>query len=399
MTSPWARGQAGVARARERSPLLDHAVLTARHYSRVDGSGLAGSVTYYAFLSFFPILAIAFFVVGLVSRLYPQARDNLVTAVDTLLPHILGNGDGEIRMSTIQNAAGTAGLFGLVGLLYSGLGWLSGMRRALEEVFEMPRSQYPSLVRGKLRDLASLTVIGVTLLLAVALTGVTGASSTWLLDLVGLGHELALVVLALGTVVGIGTNTLLFATLFRLLARPPTPAPALWQGALLGAVGFEVLKLGSTALLASTRGRPAFQALGIALILVVWINYFSRVVMVAAAWAHTSAPARAAREATGAALPAAVVERVPARGREGRADPRLAFVAGAVTALGLVGLLRRRRPAAGTPDRRKCHTTRVPRRAEARDKLLCRPRRPAWCHACSVGSGGVRVSEGRQERR
>jgi membrane protein len=348
MSSPLARGREALQRARERSPLLDHAVRTAEHYGRVDGNGLAGSVTYYAFLSFFPILAIAFFVVGLVARLYPQARDNLVTAIDALLPHILGNADGEIHLSTIQNAAGTAGFFGLVGLLYSGLGWLSAMRQALEEVFEMPRSQYPGFVAGKLRDLASLVVVGLVLVLTVAVTGVTGAASTWLLDLVGLGHELAWVVLVLGVAVGVGADTVLFATLFRMLARPVTPRGALWQGALLGGVGFEVLKLSSTLLLASTRGRPAFQALGIALILVVWINYFSRVVMLAAAWAHTSVSARAAsaRSRVPAREDAARVEAGTVGGSARpapRIDPRVAFGAGAAAALGLVAMLRRRR--------------------------------------------------------
>jgi membrane protein len=336
MASPLARGKAQVSRARERWALFDHAVRTARHYSRVNGSGLAGSVTYFAFLSFFPILALAFFVVGIVSRLYPEARGNLVTAVGTMLPNILGSGDGEIRLDTIQSAAGTAGLFGAIGLLYSGLGWLSGMRSALEAVFEMPRSEFPSYVRGKIRDLALLLIVGLTLLLSVAVTGVVTGSSSRVLDVVGLGHDLAWLVHGIGAVVGIAANMLLFYTLFRLLARPVTPRRALWQGAGLGALGFEALKLGSTLLLASTRGRPAFQAFGIALIVLIWINYFSRVVMVAAAWAHTSAPARAPSAETVRVVPMTPVA-------TSRLDPRVAFGAGAASALGLVALLRRRR--------------------------------------------------------
>jgi membrane protein len=292
MTAPLTRAKAAVARARESWPLLDHAVLAGQHYSRVNGSGLAGSVTYYAFLSFFPILALAFFVVGFFSKLYPAARDNLVTAIGTVLPHIIGSGEGQIRLATVQDAAGTAGLVGAVGLLYSGLGWLSGMRAALETVFELPRSGHPSLVRGKLRDLAFLVVVGATLLVSVTVTGLVTGSSSWLLDLVDLEHDLSWLVHVLGAVVGVAANSVLFYLLFRLLARPVTPPRALWQGALLGAVGFEVLKLGSTLLLASSRGRPAFQVFGIALIVLVWINYFSRVVMFAAAWAHTSPAAR-----------------------------------------------------------------------------------------------------------
>ena len=89
----------------------------------------------------------------------------------------------------------------------------------------------------------------------------------------------------------------LFFAFFRLLARPGRRRTrSLWSGALLGAVGFEVLKQLSCLLLASTEGSPAFQAFGIALILLVWINYTSRVVLYAAAWAHTTAEAREIRE-------------------------------------------------------------------------------------------------------
>ena len=117
---------------------------------------------------------------------------------------------------------------------------------------------------------------------------------------------------------------------------------------------FELLKQLSTFLLASTARSDAFQAFGIALILVVWINYFSRVVVFAAAWAHTSRPARAAREA--ATVPeqmpegprmdlAAAAEGLGAiegAGTDAR-SPKAAFAAGAASMLGLVALLRRRR--------------------------------------------------------
>ena len=90
---------------------------------------------------------------------------------------------------------------------------------------------------------------------------------------------------------------MLFFALFKLLAEPHGPPARSGRAALLGAVGFEILKQVSTLLLASTKGQPAFQAFGIALILLVWINYFSRLVLYAAAWAYTTPEARALRQA------------------------------------------------------------------------------------------------------
>ena len=369
MPSVVARVKAGVQTARRRSPLLDHIVRMQEHYGRVNGSGQAGAVTYFAFLSFFPILALAFFVVGYVADVYPQAQDNLINGIDQVLPGIVGNGDGEIKISTIEGAATTVGLLGLLGLLYAGLGWLSGMRTALQTVFELPRNEYPNFVVGKLRDLLLLAIVGVTLLVSVAISGVVVRFSDKVLDLLGLGHQLSWVVTLIGLAIGVLTNMLLFYAFFRLLAQPEEPRRALWQGALLGGVAFEVLKQASSYLLAATKNQPAFQAFGIALILLVWINYFSRIVMYAASWAHTTVAARQARDERAAPTPtdtlalrarvAAVRSGVPAGAvsalaggepdgepdagsRRHRLDPRVAFGAGAAAALGLVAAVRRR---------------------------------------------------------
>ncbi|WP_151083209.1 YihY/virulence factor BrkB family protein [Nocardioides cynanchi] len=354
MASPLARAKALLGRARERSALVDHLVRMQAHYGRVNGSAQAGAVTYFAFLSFFPILALAFFVVGYLARMDSSAQDNLVRAVQQVLPGIVSSRNpppnGEISIRSIEDAAGTVGLIGLAGVIYSGLGWLSGMRSALEVVFEMPRNEYPNFFVGKLRDLVTLVIIGVTLMLSVAVTGAVVGYSDKLLELLGLGRQLSWLVHLGGVVVGIGADMLLFYALFRLLARPRTPRRALWQGALLGGIGFEVLKLGSSYLLRATQHQPAFQAFGIALVLLVWINYFSRVVMYAAAWAHTSRPARAARDAVPApagpappAEPPRAVAPAPSVAAAGRADPRLAFVVGAATAWAVAALARRRR--------------------------------------------------------
>ncbi len=347
MPSPLARGKAALGRARATSPLVDHLVRMQQHYGRVNAGSQAGAVTYFAFLSFFPILALAFVAVGYIARYFPDAQSNLVDGIEEVFPGLIGSGSGQITLQSIQQAAATIGIIGVATLIYAGLGWLSGMRTALQVVFELPHDRRPSYVIGKLRDLLTLAVVGTTLFVSVAVSGVITRFSTRVLDLAGLDHDLSWTVELVAVVVAMAATTLMFFVLFKVLARPHTPDRALWQGALLGSVAFEVLKQLSSVLLAATQRSPAFQAFGIALILLVWINYFSRIVMYAAAWAHTSRSARAAR---GAERSPAVTA-VPAQDRDpvgelaGRhgPDPRLVFGAGAATALGLVALARRRR--------------------------------------------------------
>jgi membrane protein len=337
-----------LATIRERRPFLDHVLRMQEHYGEAKGSQQAGAVTYFGFLSFFPIMALAFFAVGYISDVYPDAQDALVDAINTVLPGIVGEGDNEISLKEIQDAAGTVGLIGLVGVLYAGLGWLSAMRDGLFVMFEKPAFQQPSFVIGKLRDLITLVVVGVVLLLSVGISGGVTSFSKELLESVGLGTELGWLLSLLAIVVGLATSMLLFYVMFRLLGDPDLPQRSLWSGALVGAIGFEVLKQLSSLLLSVTEGQPAFQAFGIALILLVWINYFSRVVMYAAAWAYTTAEARALRpDVADAVQGPSTPSLAPLVAAQDGAAPKKEWAApaagGAAAMLALVALVRRRR--------------------------------------------------------
>ena len=88
---------------------------------------------------------------------------------------------------------------------------------------------------------------------------------------------------------------LLFYTLFRLLAGPPTPRRACGRAPCWAPSASRRSSWAPRYLLVSTRGTAGVPGFGIALILLIWINYFSRVVMYAAAvGAHLGAgPGRA----------------------------------------------------------------------------------------------------------
>ena len=73
-----------------------------------------------------------------------------------MLPGIIGGGENEISLDDIRGFSGLAGVIGLAGVLYSGLGWVSALRDALIAVFELPDNEQPSFVLGKLRDLLTL---------------------------------------------------------------------------------------------------------------------------------------------------------------------------------------------------------------------------------------------------
>src|SRR5687768_242276 len=130
-----------VAEARERRPLLDQVVRTVEHYGAVKGNIQAGAVTYFAFISFFPVLALAFAVIGFVARVYDGAESDLVDAINSVLPGLVGEDEGQISLGDIRDSAPGILSVGIVVVLYSGLGLLSSMRDALIVMFELPQRE------------------------------------------------------------------------------------------------------------------------------------------------------------------------------------------------------------------------------------------------------------------
>ncbi|GGU08442.1 YihY/virulence factor BrkB family protein [Nocardioides albus] len=281
--------KAKVAELRARFPALDRVVRTQEHYGEVGAAQQAGAMTYFGFLSTFPILALAFFAVGEIAKVYAGAESDLVEAIDQVLPGLVGNGPGQLKIADIESAAGTVGIIGVFGLLYAGLGFVDGLRKALEAVFVIPDDAQPGFLAAKLRDLVALVVLGMILLVAVAVTGLIRTFSVNVLEFIGLDDGFGWLVVLVTLVLGLAANTVLFFSMFHLAPQKGTPKGPLWAGAVLGAIGFEILKQASTILLKATQGQPAFQAFGIALILVVWIHYTSMVILYAASYAYVRA--------------------------------------------------------------------------------------------------------------
>lgn len=277
--------------ARRRSRFLDHLLNMLTHYGNVQGGVLAGAVTYFGFLSFFPILALAFAVVGFVAKGYPNAEDSLVNAIQQVFPGIvtLHGGNNTISMDQIKNAKAAAGIIGFLGVLYSGLNWMSGLRKALQGAFQIPASKKYNFFVGKGIDLVVMAILGLVLMVSVGFSSVAKGLAGTVLSWVGMSDTAigTPLVWAVGIVLGLAASTLLFFVMYRLLGAPDLSGKALWQGALLGAIGFELLKFLVVNVLGAVGGSP-FAPLAIAITLVVWINYFSRLVIYGASWAMTS---------------------------------------------------------------------------------------------------------------
>jgi membrane protein len=280
------RGRGLLERRRIRWPWFDHLIRTVHRYQVQSGDRLAGGVTYFAFLSFFPLVALAFALFGYVVSIDSNALTTLEKAIDAQLPGLAARLD----LSTIAESRVGAGLIGLLGLLYAGLGAVDALRVALREIW-LTTEPEPSFFAAKLRDLAALVLIGGTLIISVVVsgfaTGATGIVAGWLGVAGSVPAEWLL--LLVGLAVGLGADVLVFLVILGWLVKSDKPFPVVLRGALLGAVGLGVLKQAATLLLSITLHNAIYGAFTVIVSLLIWINLSARVVFLAAAWTATAA--------------------------------------------------------------------------------------------------------------
>ncbi|MFC3997017.1 YihY/virulence factor BrkB family protein [Nocardiopsis sediminis] len=274
--------------ARRRRPGFDHLVRAYERYADQRGTQLAAAVTYYAFLSFFPLVAIAFAAVGYLAAFEAPARAYLEQAITGALPGIAPG----LGVDQIAGARTGAGIFGAVGLVYVGLAGISAVREALHQIWLKHPSDGPNVVWAKVQDVAIMLAVGVAMLASVALTGTAQAATRWLLSWVHLEGSLAAVAATrlLGPLIAIAVSMLVFLLLFGRLSGTRRPLRLLWRGALLAAVAFEVLKAAGALLISGTLGNPVYASFAVLVGLLVWINIVMRVVLFCAAWTATWLP-------------------------------------------------------------------------------------------------------------
>lgn len=286
---PPASVRRAFTRLRNRSPQLDHVVRAWQRYAADDGGQLAAAVTYFGFLSFFPLMALGFSVLGFVVAQDPGIRDSVESSLRQALPGIVGTGSGQIDVEKIAAAKAGAGILGLLGLLYAGLGWVDSLRQALRAMWHQDTNAGNVVVR-KLSDVVVLVGLGAAILVSVLLsTGATTATNT-VLGWLGLdGSTTAKLLLrVLVPIVAVVADVAIFGWLFTRLAKSSEPAARVLRGALLMAVLFELLKLVGAFYLRTTTSNALYGTFAAVVGLLIWINLVSRLLLLCAAWIVTA---------------------------------------------------------------------------------------------------------------
>jgi inner membrane protein YhjD len=279
------KGRALLRDARERSPWFDHQARAFDRYRERRGDRLAAALTCYAFLSFFPLLALAYALLGYLVGVSAQSRDYFVRAVNSQLPGLAG----QLDVQHIAQSKTAVGIVGLIALLFTGQGWVQVLRESLRDIWGNEPGGGGNFFLKRLWDLSVLAFLGVILICGMAVTTVTTSATHTVLgwfgmqDVPGAGTGLRL----LSLTCAIFFDTVVFLVLFTRLSGTRAPWRRIIRGAVFGAVGFEVLKQIATLLLGRTTGNPVYGAFAVLVGLMVWINIASRFALFVAAWTAT----------------------------------------------------------------------------------------------------------------
>ncbi|TWP32609.1 YihY/virulence factor BrkB family protein [Leekyejoonella antrihumi] len=153
-------------RAQRRFPWLGYPLAVVYKFFDDMGSYLAATLTYYVFVSLFPILLLASTVLGIVLKGHPHLQAQLLDSALSQFPVI---GDQLKVPHGLDGSWGVVTIGGLVAL-YGALGAAQAFQYAANTVWQVPRNERPNPFAARGRSVLLLVTVGVGLLLTTALT-------------------------------------------------------------------------------------------------------------------------------------------------------------------------------------------------------------------------------------
>jgi YihY family inner membrane protein len=249
-------------RFQQRHPVLGFPIAVIYKFTEDQGPYLAALITYYGFLSLFPLLLLLASVLGFVLQDDPGLQVRILDSTLSQFPLIrqqLNEPQG-LRGSTAAVVVG-----GLVAL-YGALGVAQALQNAVNVSWAIPRNNRPNPVRARLRSMLLLLTAGFAVVATTVLSVLGGAANEGLFSEGG-----ALLV----TCSAIAVNTLIFAVAFRIAVAAKVSLRDVLPGAVTSAVIWQFLQLFGTAYVTNVVNdtSSAYGAFAFVLGLLAWIFF------------------------------------------------------------------------------------------------------------------------------
>jgi YihY family inner membrane protein len=234
------------------------------------GGNYAAQLTYYGFVSLFPLLLVLVTVLGYVLQDNPKLQSDIIDSAVADLPVI---GD-QIRTNVHSLHGNGIGLvIGLLVILYGGLGLANAAQDAMNRVWEVPIRSRAGFFPRLLRSLALIGTLGVGILVTTFLSRFGAANANLAME--------SRAVLYIG---GVLLNVGLFTVAFIVLTSRSLGWRDVLPGAIVAAIGWEILQaIGAWFVQRQLNHMsPTYGLFAIVIGLLLWIFLEARVVLYAA---------------------------------------------------------------------------------------------------------------------
>ncbi|WP_197377222.1 YihY/virulence factor BrkB family protein [Mycolicibacterium baixiangningiae] len=153
-------------RLQQRSRVMGYIIAVVYKYVDDQGGYLAALITYYAFVSLFPLLLLLTTVLGVLLVGRPELQQQVVEATVSQFPLI-----GQQLAEPEKLSGGVAAIvIGILGALYGGSGVGQAIQNAMDSVWAVPRNKRPDPFRSRFRSLLLLLVLGTAAIAATVLS-------------------------------------------------------------------------------------------------------------------------------------------------------------------------------------------------------------------------------------
>ncbi|MFJ9039176.1 YihY/virulence factor BrkB family protein [Streptomyces sp. NPDC102406] len=254
-------------------------------YERLDEvhwTRLAAAMTFISFLALFPLITVSAAIAA--GTLGADQQRKFEESVREQIPGIAD----ELDLGALIDNAGTIGVVAGALLLFTGIGWVGSMRECLRAVWELPDPDENPVLR-KLRDAGVLIGLGGAGLASLVASTVASTAVDWTADRLGLdkGGWGGALLQVLAFAIAVLADFLLLLYVLTLLPGVHPPRRDLVTAALIGAAGFELLKMLLGGYMKGVAAKSMYGAFGTPVALLLWINFTAKLVLFCAAWTAT----------------------------------------------------------------------------------------------------------------
>ncbi|MGW3495094.1 YihY/virulence factor BrkB family protein [Streptomyces sp. NPDC001020] len=262
--------------------MATHAWCAYERLDRVKWSRLAAAMTFISFVALFPLLTVAVAIGA--ATLSTAQQNNLQKRIADQFPGI----SGQLDIHNLAQNAGTVGVIAGAVLLFAGINWVGQVRDCLRAVWELPDGDENPLMR-KVKDAGVLLGLGGAVVVTLATSTVASALVGWLAGPLGLvsGDWGSVLLRVAAFAVSVLADFLVLLYALTLLPGVEPPRRRLLTAALIGAIGFELLKVSLSGYLQGVAAKSMYGAFGLPVALLLWINLTAKLVLFCAAWTAT----------------------------------------------------------------------------------------------------------------